>query len=500
MRKIESPQIQIGEVAISQIRFDLRSRDEIPKLLMGLQHLYCTPELRSRVFRILRGIVPKEIDRDNGRPGLDLWKILVLGTLRLCCNFDFDKLQEIANQHKTLREMLGHGILDKDYSYALQTLKDNVSMLTPEVLDRINKVVVDGGHQSLSKKKDAEELKGRCDSFVVETNVHFPTDINLLFDATRKIITLLAFACEVVGVSYWRQYLLNIKKVKKSYNAVRQLKHSNSKDDNKKEKREKLIIENHQSYLDLVGAYLDKAISTIETLRAMGMSESKIREIEEYIEDAERQIAQVRRRVMEDEKIPHSEKLFSLFEKHTEWICKGKAGVSQELGLKVCILEDQYGFILHHQVMQKKTDDQVAVSMVKETKKRFPEFTFCSFDKGFWSPANKVKLYNLLDEMVLPYKGKLSLADREIEHSEKFIQGRRQHSAVESAINALENHGLDRCPDHGLAGFKRYVSLAVVARNIQILGNIVQEKEMKRINRSEQLRQREQWWQVSPAT
>ncbi len=128
MRKIESPQVQIGEVVISQIKFDLRSRDEIPKLLMGLQHLYCTPELRIRVFRILKGIVPKEIDRGNGRPGLDLWKILVLGTLRLCCDFDFDKLQEMANQHKTLREMLGHGILDADHSYALQMLKDNVSL------------------------------------------------------------------------------------------------------------------------------------------------------------------------------------------------------------------------------------------------------------------------------------------------------------------------------------------------------------------------------------
>ncbi len=366
-------------------------------------------------------------------------------------------------------------------------------------MDKINKVVVDAGHQSLSKKKDIEELKGRCDSFVVETNVHFPTDINLLFDAMRKVITLLAFACEVVGVSYWRQYFFNMKKIKKLYNAVRRLKHSNSKDDNKRSKREELIIEYYQSYLNLVVTYLDKATATIETLRTMGMSESKIREIEEYIEDAERQIDQVRRRVMGDEKIPHSEKIFSIFEKHTEWICKGKAGVPQELGLKVCILEDQYGFILHHQVMQKQMDDEVAVSMVKETKKRFPGFIFCSFDKGFWCPANKTKLGKLLDEMVLPKKGKLSLADKETEHFEEFIQGRRQHSAVESAINALENHGLDRCPDHGLAGFKRYVSLAVVARNIQILGNIVQEKEMKRINRSEQLRQREQWWQVSLA-
>ena len=72
-----------------------------------------------------------------------------------------------------------------------------------------------------------------------------------------------------------------------------------------------------------------------------------------------------------------------------------------------------------------------------------------------------------------------------MEHAEDFIRARRKHSAVESAINALENHALDRCPDHGLFGFKRYVSLAVLARNIQILGAKIQAKELKRQRREE---------------
>jgi hypothetical protein len=74
------------------------------------------------------------------------------------------------------------------------------------------------------------------------------------------------------------------------------------------------------------------------------------RTIEQYIAHAERQIDQIRRRAINDETIPHHEKVFSIFEPHTEWISKVKARVPQELGLKVCILEDQYGFILHHQV------------------------------------------------------------------------------------------------------------------------------------------------------
>jgi hypothetical protein len=189
--------------------------------------------------------------------------------------------------------------------------------------------------------------------------------------------------------------------------------------------------------------------------------------------------------VIHDEKIPHHEKVFSIFEPHTEWISKGKAGVTQELGLKVCILEDQHGFILHHQVMEKQTDNQVAVEMVSAAKNKFPGLTGCSFDKGFHSPENQINLADIIDNVVLPRKGRLSAETQAIEQAEEFIQARRKHSAVESAINALENHALDRCLDRGLFGFKRYVALAVLARNIQILGSKLQRKEQERLRREE---------------
>ena len=89
MRKVKEQQMKFGEVDIATVEFDLRSRDEIPKLLMGLQHVYCTPELCGEVFKILECIVSKDIDFQNGRPGMELWKILMLGTLRLNCNWDY---------------------------------------------------------------------------------------------------------------------------------------------------------------------------------------------------------------------------------------------------------------------------------------------------------------------------------------------------------------------------------------------------------------------------
>lgn len=491
MRKIIKSQMVFGEVDISKIEFDLRSRDEIPKLLMGLQYIYCTPEIRDEVFKILEEVVPEGTDSDNGRPGMLLWKILVLGTLRLNCNWDYDKVKEIADNHKMLRQMLGHGCFEEDdYKYPIQTIKDNVSLLTPEVLEKINQVVVKAGHNLVKKKE--EKLRGRCDSFVVETDVHYPTDINLLFDAMRKVITLIGRLCMKVRVSDWRQSSYNIRKIKKLYRKAQKIKHSTSKDERKREERDKLIIEAHRNYVDRAESFLEKAEGTLRLLLGMKLIEGvNTYDIVSYIRHAERQIDQIRRRVIGGETIPHEEKVFSIFEEHTEWISKGKAGVPQELGLKVCVLEDQYGFILHHTVMEKTTDDKVAVPMAEKAKEKFADLISISFDKGFYSPANRQALTNILDQVILPKKGRLSIEEKNTEYSEDFIQGKRKHAAVESGINALENHGLDRCSDHAIVGFKRYIALAILGRNLQNLGNIIQQKKFKIERRRESQKYRQ---------
>ena len=181
-----------------------------------------------------------------------------------------------------------------------------------------------------------------------------------------------------------------------------------------------------------------------------------------------------------NEVIPHAEKVFSLFQPHTEWISKGKAGVPVELGLPVCIVEDQFGFILHHQVMKKTTDSAIAVSIVEETKKRFSNLYSVSYDKGFHSKPNQTELIPLVEKVVLPKKGKLSVADKARESEPEFKRLRRKHSAVESAINGLEVHGLDICPDDGIKGFERYVALAVLSRNIHQFGALLLKQDASR--------------------
>jgi len=484
MRKVIEPQLKFGEQDIGAIHLDPKSRDDIPQILRGLQYIYTTAELRKSVFAILEEVIPAGVEGkanpDTGRPGMEQWKILVLGVLRLGLNADYDRIHELSNQHNTIRQMLGHGDWADQTTYELQTLKDNLRLFTPEILDRISAEVVRAGH-TLVKKSPEEGQNARCDSFVVETDVHFPTDTNLLYDAIRKVIETSADLCDTHALTEWRQSAYNIKQFKKAYRVIQRLRHSTSKDEEKREAKRSEIEEAHRTYLEQAEGYLERARNTRARLR-IGCSVPSVwlEPLDGYMAHAVRQIDQIRRRVLRGEKIPHGEKVFSIFQPHTEWIVKGKAGVPMELGLRVCVVEDQHGFILHHRVMEKTTDDRIAVSIVQQTKARFPDLTGVSFDKGFHSLQNQTELTKILERVILPKKGKLSKADKEREHDPQFIRLRHRHSAVESAINALEVHGLDKCPDHGIDGFKRYVALAVVARNIQHLGAVLRRHEEAR--------------------
>ena len=158
MRNVINSQLMLDEVDIGSIRLDPKSRDDIPQLLRGLQHIYTQPDLRERVFAILREVIPQrttgegKADASTGRPGMEQWRILVLGVMRLGLNADYDRIHDLVNQHGTLRQMLGHSDWSDKTEYKLQTLKDNLRLFTPEILDRINQEVVKAGHVLVKKR------------------------------------------------------------------------------------------------------------------------------------------------------------------------------------------------------------------------------------------------------------------------------------------------------------------------------------------------------------
>ena len=172
-----------------------------------------------------------------------------------------------------------------------------------------------------------------------------------------------------------------------------------------------------------------------------------------------------------------------MFEPYTEWIKKGKAGNKVELGLRIAVATDQYGFILSHRVMQKEQDVDIAVPFAQELIDKY-DIDSLSYDKGFWSPKNHKELEQLVQNVVLPKKGRRNKEETEREHNKQFKALRNQHAAVESDINCLEHHGLNRCPDKGLVHFKRYTSFGVLAYNLHKLGNILLEQDRKKLSKN----------------
>lgn len=486
MRENISSQLQLGEVDVTNIQFNPRSRDDIHQLLMGLHHLYINKEFKNKIFEILQKLTPENVNPRLGAPGMSRWKIFVLGMIRLNINRDYDRLLDLANYHSLLRQMLGHTKLEEDI-YALQTLKDNVELFTPEILEETNQVIVEAGLKQTRNSK--KKVIGRCDSYVVKTNVHYPTDINLLFDAMRCAIRDTAKYASACKLPNWRQYQYNIRTCKRRMRKIQKMKGSSSKQTVKKLKREKEILLAYKDYIEQVQKYIKKIQETLkEPIAADHVNIAYSTIIYKNIKYAIHQIDLIERRIFNGETIPHKDKIFSIFQPHTEWINKGKAGVPVELGLRVCIVEHPSGYILHHIVMENETDSDIAVEIIKQTQKLYPDFKACSFDKGFHSPSNQRDLKEILDDVVLPKKGKCNKAEAQRESSAEFRTARRKHSAVESGINALEVHGLDKCLDHGILGFKRYVAMAVVARNIQKLGSELIAKELIKIKRKEKRR------------
>lgn len=481
MRKIFIEQLKIGAVEIGKIEIDLKSRDQIPKVLLGLQYIYTHEEIKKPVFDLLEELIPEKSRKKLGRNGMSMWEIFVLSCIKLSCDTDFDHLKDIADNHNTVRKMLGLSpLIDENIKYGLQTLKDNLQLMNPEVLDLINHQIVKHG-QTLAGKKPGAPFFARCDSFVTRTNVHFPTDISLMFDAIRKVMVLTSRLCDELDLPGWKQSDANLKKIKKHYRIAQKLKHSTSKKTEKREERRQLILQAYQNYIDIVKSYLNKALIYVNVIRnEMPWMEMEVIQIEHFISHAERQMDQTYRRVIQNEKIPHHEKIFSIFEEHTEWICKGKAGVPQELGIRIAIVEDEYGFIIDYKVAENQTDDKIAVPLLKKAKKAYPDLNGCSFDKGFYTPSNKPKLKELLEHTVLPKKGKWNAQEQIEETTEFFQKARKQHSAVESSIASLQNHGLKLCKDKGVRGFKRHVAVGIVSFNIHKLGAIIQEQEKKK--------------------
>ncbi len=469
MRRYYEKQRRFDCTTIAELMLNYECRDEVVPVLAGLQHVYTDSSLRNRVVRLVAQDINEDSRRDVGRPGLDDWQIVVLAAVRLGCNYDYDKLQDQSENHRGLRTMLGVGEWDDGTSFRARRIRDTLCQLQSATITEINHAIVSHGQELHDEA--AESV--RADSFVIETNIHYPTESSLMGDGLRKIIPLcvdLAIEIEEPG---WRQSKHLLKRVKADVRTIAQISGSKSP------KVLEGLSSAYQQLLDRAAVLLNRAKTLQKLGEAEGISIESLalsQELQHWIELTQQVCDTAYRRVILEEDVPNCDKLFSLFETHTQLYRRGKAGTPNQFGRLALVFEDGAGFISHYHLMDREAlDADVVVDQTREAQKKHRgAIRTASFDRGFYSSENEEELAKIVDEPCVPPRHPQQYAERLANGSVEFHRLRQQHPGIESAIGALQSgNGLKRCRDRSEIGFERYFGLAILGRNIHVLGKLL---------------------------
>ncbi len=479
MRARFEPQISLGTVDIEDIELDMTSRHELTPILAALQYLYA--HHRDQLYQILE-LIEKDVSKGKstklGCKGMTYWEILVLAVIRLGCDKDYDDLADTATYHSLVQRILQISEWNPK-KYARSTIQENLERLSPEAINTISDIIIKIGH-SLSDANPLDKVRG--DTWVVEKNIHYPTDTNILYDGLRKIIEYCVRIAEEYGIKGWQQHGHWMRKIKKLLKKISKTGRSRSP------KRDEKLKELYFEFLEAAEMIINKAVFTISSLDQIAgkqLSEfwkGYVSELHYFIAGSEYICELARRRIIKGETLPHADKVFSLFEPGTEMINRGKTPYPYQFGHRVLIIQDNAGFIIHNCVLgQGFTDEKIITEVMRNLQKKYDgAIIAASFDKGFWTPANLKELSEFIRLVVLPKKGKLSETDKIRESSKEFGEVRKWHPGVESAIHALiAGNGLKVCRDKGPTGYKRYIATAILARNLQTLGNIIIKNRRK---------------------
>jgi transposase, IS5 family len=398
----------------------------------------------------------------TGRSGLTPPQVLRSLVLMRVKNWDYRELQERINDGYTLRRFTDFLSQRVPQHYAFNRA---FNRLTPETLRTINEWVV----QAAVGLGLEDGRKLRVDTTVVETDIHHPTDNTLLWDTVRVITRLVGRLAQALG-----------RRVKAFHNRTRAAR-----------RRMYLIqrltpTQRHQQqtqiYRQLIALTEQVATSARRVLKQTEKARAKDRsgdtilrslrsEISRYCGLGERVIAQARRRVLEGEQVPSTEKVYSIFEPHTDLIKRGKVQTPLEFGHKVFLAESAQGLITQYAVLSGNPGDEAHVEPSLQRHRR----TFghaprlYGSDRGFYSPSNLQACRRRgVKTVCIPQRGGQKTSRREAyEKSTAFKKGQRFRAGIEGRISVLfRGRGMKRCRAQGRQRFELLVGAAVLANNL----------------------------------
>ena len=473
MRRPFDEQLRFGQTSIDEVSLNTNCRDEIVPILRALQHLYASADLRDAILGDVAADVNRSSSAKRGREGMTYWQILVLAAVRLGCDLDYDKLQDLAENHLRLRQIMGLDGWDDKRSFDYRRIWENVTRVRPETIEMINQRIVAAGHELAPQA--AEAVRG--DGFVVKSNIHYPTDSSLIADGLKNVIGLTIVLAQALGLGGWRQHRHLLKQVDRLAQAIASV--ARKKGPNYRERLRRPYAE----LLELAGRILARATEThdLALMNREMMSDVTavvaIGDLTYFLAISEHACDLARRRVIEGEQVPNSQKIFSVYEPDTELIMRGKTPDPIEFGHRVLVFEDAVGFVCHYAVLPIGVDERsVGVDHVRRLQKRLGNrIQHVSLDKGFHSQDNQRELAEIVAHPCLARTGKRPAAG---EGTIEFRIARKRHPGIESAIGALQSgNAMARCRDRSRIGYERYVGLGVLGRNLHVLGKLLIAKE-----------------------
>jgi len=409
----------------------------------------------------------------SGRRGLTAEQALRAVLLQRIKDWDLRELRERIADGLTLRQFTAFW---SDQVPSHQAFHRSFVKLTPETMRAVNRAVVTAAVDL--GVEDGKRL--RVDTTMVETNIHWPTDSELCWDCVR-VLTRLSKAVleEIPGLP--ERFANRTRATRRRMQALQRMSPT---------QRQTQLQPTYQKLLKITRHVIENARAVWRAAQKpktrLGFDaalrvEGLLAEIKHYATLADRVVDQTRRRVLEGESLSAEEKLYSIFEPHTDLIKRGKANRPVEFGHKVFLAESRLGLITDYRILDGNPPDEKRVS---ESLEHHCE-TFgivpmlYAADRGFYSVHNIETLAaaGVKVESVPQRGGHKTPLRAAHEKKRAFKLAQKFRAGIEGRISVLfRGRGMKRCELHGRERFEVFVAAAVLANNLLIIASALHRK------------------------
>lgn len=456
---------------------DLQLQNQGVHLDPTLQRISAFLEEHAALFEHVRKDLERGLKKPHaGRHGIAPTQVLRSLVLMRVKNWDYRELRERINDGFTLRSFTqfdSHPVPMHD------AFNRAFNRLTPATLAAVNQALV----QAAVARGVEEGKQLRVDTTVVETNIHYPTDATLLWDSVRTITRRIDHLDEKLprGVKGFTRRTLS---ARRRMQAIQRMT-ARQREQQQTPKYRELIRITEQVVRDA-----RQAIAAARRIRKLdpvtrAAVEGICKEIRSYCQLADRVVDQTRRRVLGGETVPTEEKVYSIFEPHTDLIKRGKTLKPVEFGHKVFLAESAHGLITDYRVLEGNPIDsdhvQSSLDRHQAIFQRAPEGY--AADRGFYHAENVQKCKDAgVEQVSIPQRGGRKTAEQKaLERSSSFKKNQRFRAGIEGRISVLfRGRGMKRCLAKGRERFEILIGAAVLANNLMRIADLLEKRKPKR--------------------